>query len=269
MSTPHYQMSTTWDEQRVAPQLEHEYELDSGMYGVIQQGAPSQQSLARQQHTGGHPLHNSSYSNGFDASYQQNLPQQFNFNIQQPLGQGQQNATVNQNGQGYYSSIPGPSGSSQQQNQQPQQYGQQSLYPGRSPAIGGPINNFQESPVFPQYTAQGVNGPQGYGSSPQQFPQTFSPELGIPGQPGLQNPYLGGADRQAEMYAGPSFKRARTMDNGYEFEQEESDREAGPAPDVVKAKSYVYSQPFSQHDDRMTDACFDRTVVVRVNGVRV
>ncbi|KAI0091327.1 hypothetical protein BDY19DRAFT_697931 [Irpex rosettiformis] len=237
MSTPHYQMSAAWDEQRVAPQLEQEYELGSSMYGVIQHGPAPQQALGRQQQS----LHNSVF-NGFDSSYQQNLQQQFNFNLQQSLGQGQQNHTAAQTGQAYYQpTISGPSSSSQQQNQ-PQQYRQPSLYQGRSPAIGGSISAFQDSPVFPQFPQQGVNGPSGYGSSPQQFPQSFSPEVGIPNQNALQHPYLSGTDRQAEMYSGPSFKRPRTMDDRFDFDQDDSsDREAGPAPDVVKAKAYVYA----------------------------
>lgn len=231
-------MGTNWDEQRVAPQLEQEFDFDSNMYTGIQHSAVPQHGLGgRQQQSGPQSMHGQPF-NGFESSYQ---PHQFSFSLQQPLGQGQQNATSSPNG--FFQSVPGPSGS-QQQSQPPQQFTHQSLYPGRSPVAGGQLNNFQDPSTYPQYS-HGVNGSPGYGTSPQHFPQTISPDLGIPGQNALHQPVPTMFDGQSEMYPGPGIKRARTMDDGYDFDAEDaSDREMGPAPDAVKPKAYV-SHPFA------------------------
>jgi hypothetical protein len=235
MSTPHYQMSTAWDEQRVAPQLEQEYDFDSGMYGVVHHSPATQQNIGRGQQSGAQSMQNPTFG-GFDTTFPQNVP--FNFAMQHP-GQA---ANPVQGSQTYFHSISGPSNSSPNQ---PQQFARNGMYPGRAQPIRGQMSGFQDPGTYPQYTQQGVDprsgaSQVGYGSPPQTFPQTFSPELGIPGAV-PQHQYMRGADGQPDLYAGSGFKRLRTSDDvGYDYDQDDlSDRETGAVPEMAKAKGYV------------------------------
>lgn len=250
-------MTSNWQDQHAAPQLEQEYALDHNIYSSIPNGIAPQQSMQRRQGTTANP--SAMQPNLPFATFNPSFPQQpFNFTVpstgqDQALGQN-----VTHNGQqGYFQGMTGSSPSPAAPSPQfPQQNG---MYAGPSSSVHpGQMNAFQDQSTFPQYAQQNVDmrsspshaggfqasSSQPFNSPPRAYPQTFSDDMGMADQTILQHSatFIGNADGREEQFAGPSFKRHRPADDGngpWDFDPDEfDDREAGPGQDA-KPKPYV------------------------------
>ncbi len=246
MSAPNYDMSTVWNDQYVAPQLEQEeYPLDATMYTDLHPA----QSTSYHRRPDPTPSQNGSFSS-FGSSFSQGIPE-FNFTGPQMHG-GPPEGGQQPNGSDFL--VP-PAAPSQARGRfgtaNPLYVGTSSPHHvdqlGLSPNIPGAYPVYQQPPQRIRSSPSGAAQPQlpfdrpddemyGAGASPL-FHSAFSThpvQMGA-GQ-GMRPAYIGGVQQQ-DMFNKPLFKRPREEGPGFDPDNDLDGEETAINKDATKPKA--------------------------------